>query len=293
MTDVAETLDRLAPIAGWEDDWADVLSRLGEDGRPLPAPRRGYRLRIGHRRTVVLAFILLAIVMPLTAVSAINHWWTRAYLPRPGQQPIVVSRGSWSGHRWTLVAYPSHPGSNGYGLCWGVTFSRSPRLAAVATGRTVPPATMALQTVKNSIGCDSIVGIAKRYQAPGLTPTVISQESVNQTTPANQPAWISGVVVANATNVVIRWSAKKARPPALLKSPSEIVRAATFPAAVAGYHVRLFAAPLPKPIARHTRKATAWTLPSSITGTNNHGHVVACSSLASGSEASPLSSCKP
>jgi len=297
MNGITESLDRLAPTAAWEDDWPEVLRRAGACGSP-----RGRRTRrLGRRRTVLLAFAVVAVVAPLTALSARNNWWSPASLPRPVQQPIVVTRGSWSGHRWTLIAYPSHANANAYGLCWGITFSRNPDLAAVPVQGSIGAAVMAVPGVEDGVNCDSIVGIEHWHRTPGTVPTVQAYESQFLLASPVQgakghPAWIAGVVASSATHVVLRWRARRAHPPRLLASPREVVRVAAFPARVAGYRVRLFAAPLPEPIARRTRTASAWTPPSMITGTNRRGRVVACS--ADGltidiSTPTPLSACKP
>lgn len=274
MTGLTEALDRLAPADGWEADWTDVLRRAGEPG-PLPAARRPVRRRRrGRRRTVVLALVILAIAVPLTALSALNNWWRSAGLPRPVQKPLVVTHGSWSGHAWTLIAYPSYPDSTDYGLCYGVTFSSSPDVASVPPGGTISSRTMARTGVGNDIACGSIVGIQKRFQTPGLTPTVAFSEPIYSSARTEGPAWIAGVVIPRATHVVIRWSAKKAAPPAILASPREVVRVATFPAGIAGYHVRLFAAPVPQPLLRHTRTAGADPYPDSFSGRDSNGRFI-------------------
>lgn len=295
MTDLTDTLDRLAPTDGWKHDWTDVLRRAGEDPRPSPTSRRH---RLGRKRTALLALVVVAIIAPVTALSALNSWWSSAYLPPPVQGPIVVTRGSWSGHHWTLIAYPSHPTANGYGLCWGITFSRNPGLAAIPPEASISATVMAARGVDEGVNCSSIVGIEHWRHLPGTIPTVQAQVSQFLSTPLEpgakgHPAWIAGVVAPSATHVVLRWTARRGHPPQLA-SPREVVRVATFPALVADYRVRLFAAPLPKSLTRRTSTAGAWTLPSTITGTNRHGQVVACSTdgFANGG-VSPLSACKP
>ena len=123
MTGFTDALDRLAPSSEWAEDWADVLRRAGEDGRRLESPRRAGIRRLPRRRTVLTVLVVVAIIAPLSALAANRWWFLGAGLPRPTQKPIVVTRGSWAGHRWTLAAYPSYPSSKGYGLCWGVTFA--------------------------------------------------------------------------------------------------------------------------------------------------------------------------
>lgn len=270
MTGLSEALDDLAPSSGWGDDWADVLRRAGEDGRLSVWSPRVRRRRLMRRRTVLLAFALAAIIAPLTAVGAINHWWfLRTSLPRPAQKPIVVTRGSWSGHRWTLVAYPS----KGYGLCWGVTFAghnhRPGRLLRFMRSRS---AGVAIHGADSGMGCGSIVGIPDWN--PKYLPTVMF-ESVTTNAPG-YPSWISGAVVTSATHAVIHWQSGKA------------VRVRTFAVPVGGYHVRLFATPYPNGL-------SSFYGPTSISGTNQQGDVVACfnSQVISTNGAYPLSYCKP
>lgn len=299
MTGLTETLDRLAPPDGWRDDWTDVLRRAGDDARPVSPPRRLQRRgRLRRRRTVLLVSVLAAIIAPLTALAAINHWWfLRAGngLPRPAQKPVVVTRGSWSGHRWALVAYPSKPFNNG--LCWGMTFSGKIPSPASHTGAALFGGMVgeeaALHGADDAIGCGSLVGIQKPHLVADLKavgspiPTAVMEWAL--TTAHGYPSWISGVVVSSATHVVLRWPAEKAQP-GLPSSPRVVVRTPTFPASLVGYRVRFFATPVPKEL-----PFQRVPIASSITGTNRHGAVVACYSLATGKPgaASPLSSCKP
>lgn len=277
---------------------ADPVQAVGEPPlavleRVLAAPRpAGKRLR-PPRRAVLLACALTAALAPLAALAAVNHWWflgAGAGLPRPAQQPIVVTRGSWSGHRWSLVAFPSHASSKGYGLCWGVTFAgRPPRDTGGLYSVNGEDATRG----DDAVSCGSIVGIQhKKLFAPNI-PTVMFQWKLGSRHPHGYPGWISGVVAGSARHVVIRWS-EKAGGPGFLASPREVVRAATFAAPVAGYRVRLFAVPLPKPLSRQTRTASVLTFPTSIRGTNLHGRVVACYDARWLTEfgVTPLSICK-
>jgi hypothetical protein len=291
MTSVTEALDRLAPSDAWQSDWTDVLRRASEGGQRLAASRRMRPRNLGRKRVVLLAATLVAVIAAGTALAAINHWWflgAGSGLPRAGQSPTVVTRGSWSGHRWTLVAYPSKQTTQLNGLCWGVNFSGAP---APYNGGVIYSlyGTAIQHGAADGVGCGSLVGAQNRRLPSELIPTV----TYEWTTPSfGYPGWIAGVTVASATHLVIRWPAKPASP-GRLATPRLVVEAATFPAPVAGYRVRLFAAQLPKPLVRHTRIATGWTLPASITGTDRHGRVVACYSIASSGEVAPLSYCKP
>jgi len=288
MTSLTDALDALAPIPDWEGDWPDVLDRAGGNGRLDESPGLGRVARLSPRRALLLAAALVAIIAPLSALAAINHWWfLRATLPRPTQTPTVVAHGSWSGHPWTLVAYPSR----GHGLCWGVTFSgqHTPKGYPTMIGVT---AGMASHGAADGVGCGSIVGL--RHWNTADLPTVTTESL--QTSAPGYPSWISGAVVASATHVVVRWSAVRSRPSHyILGSSRESVRAATFAAPIPGYHVRLFAIPLPKQVSRHTRKAWALPDPTSISGTNRQGRVVACfnARIISTNGAYPLSYCKP
>lgn len=291
MTSLTETLDRLSPIQEWETDWADVLRRAGQSSPRIAAPRHMRRRALGRRRTILLAAAVVAVIAAGAALAAINHWWflgADSGLPRAGQSPTVVTRGSWSGHRWVLVAYPSKPRVNG--LCWGVTFLGAP---APYNGGVVYSLTGAAAEhgAADGVGCGSLVGAQNRHLPAALIPTV----TYEWTMPSfGYPGWIAGVTVASATHVVIRWPAKPSGP-GHLANPRLVVEAETFAAPVAGYRVRIFAAQLPKPLMRHTHSATGWTLPGSITGTDRAGRVVACSSPQTNPSGvgSPLSSCKP
>ena len=267
---------------------ADPVQSVGEPPlalleRVLASPRPGGRPLRASRRAVLFACAVAAAIAPLAALAAANHWWflrAGAGLPPPAQQPVVVTRGSWSGHRWSLVAFPSRASSKGYGLCWGVTFAgRPPRDTGGLYSVNGQDATRG----DDAVSCGSVVGIKhKRLFAPNI-PTVMFQWKLGSRNRGGYPGWISGVVAGSATHVVIRWSAKPARPGGLLASPREVVHATTFPAPVAGYDVRLFAVPLPKALDRQTANpaqglggAAAWTFPSLIRGTNRNGRLVAC-----------------
>ena len=274
-------VDQLTAI---EPDWADVLRRLGKDrgsGSVRPVGRR----RLPRRRTVLLAIALAAVIAPLAALAA-NRWWFlgSSVLPRPAHTPIVVTQGSWYGHPWTLAAYPS----KGYGLCWGITFAgHTPHPDRFM--RSTSPG-LAFHEAADGFGCGGVVGL--RHWNPAELPTVEYESETSYG--SGYPSWIAGAVVTSATHVVVRWPAVKPLP-GLLGSPPETERAATFPVAVADYRVRLFAVPVPKLLTRFTRKAYAQSEPGSISGTNQHGRVVACyaAPALSSNGVYLLSDCKP
>lgn len=296
-----ELVRRVDPLGGVGEPPAGLLERVLTSPRAASSrfalPRRllfrGHPLR---RRIVLLACVVAAALAPLAALAAINHWWflqAGSGLPTPGQQPTVVRRGSWSGHPWSLVAYPSKHfagTTNGpNGLCWGVTFSGYPphsRFANMFYGG-IP------NGVADGVGCGSLVGIEKPKLVADLkqvgSPIPTAVVSLSLSTGHGYPSWISGVVIASATHVAIRWSARKPGP-GRLASPPEIVRAATLAARVRGYRVRLFLAHLPRKLSRYTHTARVDFIPSTISGTNQDGRLVACDGVGG---VLPLASCKP
>jgi hypothetical protein len=279
------------------------LERSAADLPPSVGPARRPRRRLLPRRSLVLACAVAAAVVPLTALAATNHWWflSGSGLPRPGQSPIVARRGSWDGHRWSLVAYPSKHlvsvgpinGTTVNGLCWGVVFAGAPRRLGGESA--------------DAFGCGSLVGIqrprlvANLKQSGSPIPTAVIYWNSGYS--PGYPRWkryIDGVIISSATHVVIRWPARKAEP-GILASPAQVVRTATFAAPIKGYRVRLFATRIPQALShqnrfcsRHSKQvrrcASDSPLPSTISGTNPQGHVVACDSVGG---LLPLSSCKP
>jgi hypothetical protein len=217
---------------------------------------------------------LVAVVASFAAPASISRWWflrPGSGLPPAVQQPVVVTHGSWSGHPWSLVAYPSDAkkplyGGSFYGpsLCWGITFAGTPprqRHAYMIGGAPVD------MRGDDGMRCGSTVGIQTRQRHLPSKPPVDTELLINQT--ANgYPSWLAGTVPASATHAVILWPALKAVPgrPARHR---EIVRARSFLVPVSGYRVRVFAVSLPQALSR-----TA-PLPASITATNRHGDIVA------------------
>jgi hypothetical protein len=206
--------------------------------------------------------------------AAVGQWWFLRHgsgLPMAVQKPVVVTRGSWSGHRFSLVAYPSDAKKPLYGgafygpsLCWGVTFAGTTpheRHAYMIGG--APVAMLG----DNAMRCGSTVGIQTSQKHLPTTPPVDTELLINQTT-NGYPSWLAGTVPASATHAVLFWSALEARPghPARHR---EVVRTRTYLAPVNGYHVRVFAVPLPKALSR------AGALPTSITATNRQGNAIA------------------
>lgn len=300
---------RADPLRGVGEPPSGLLERILAAPRAteVPRPTLGSRVlrqrRLLRRRTLVLVCAVAVAIVPLTALAAVKHWWflSGSGLPRPGQSPVVATRGSWSGHPWSLVAYPSKHlvsvgrinGTTVNGLCWGVVFAGAPRRLGGESA--------------DGFSCGSLVGIQRprfvanlREIGSPIPTAVIDWNSGYSPGYPRWKRWISGVVISSATDVVIRWPAKKALP-GTLASPAQVVRTATFAAPIKGYRVRLFAVPLPKGLShqnrfcsrhsKHLRRcASDSPVPSTITGTNPQGHVVACDGVGG---LLPLSSCKP
>jgi hypothetical protein len=127
----------------------------------------------------------------------------------------------------------------------------------------------------DAMRCGSTVGIQTRQRHVPTTPPVDIEGLINQTADG-YPTWFSATVPASATHVVVLWSALKASPHShWLARPRVVVRTRAILAQVAGYHVRVFAIPLPRVLSRRTRTAAVPPPFTSITAINQHGRVVA------------------
>jgi hypothetical protein len=267
---ITAALDAYVPaFEAAEGNWQAILSAASVPASVSPPLRASRRTRrhLLRRRNVLVALVVVAIVAPLAAVAANRWWFLRAGLPHPTKQPNVVTRGSWSGHQWELVAYPS----KGYGLCWGITFpGHTPRIRP-GIGQSYSSG-MAVHGVDDGMGCGAIVGL--RHWNPADLPTVMFES--DGTNEPGYPTWIAGAVAASATHAVIRWRTGKA------------IRVRTFATPVAGYRVRLFATPVPQSL-------SPFFALTSISGINQRGQVVACfnAKVVSTNGVYPLSYCKP
>ncbi|MFN8223161.1 MAG: hypothetical protein U0R50_07980 [Gaiellales bacterium] len=196
-------LETLAPAGGWTGDWQDVLERVGP-------PRR----RPGRRALIVIVAVL-AVLVPLTAVAASDDWWFLGSdsSTEPAIAPIVVSRGSWNGASWRLIAFPSKTDA----LCWLMTTeptgTRAEGAMACAPFEAVPPTS-----------------------AP-LTGNALKISYLSSGSGKRLPAYVVGPVVAAATTVEIRLAG------------GEVVHATTVPAPSPLERVRFYAAPLPSAVA--------------------------------------------
>ncbi len=248
LASLSALLDELSPDVpasgpGWEDvlTRADVLAAAPTNGSP-PAPTRlgslDRRPWTGTKRLLVAAAVLAAILIPLGALATVNGWWSGT--PRPLNKPVVVTRGSWDGHPWNLVAYVSAAG-----VCWSITFEDSPRGGTALGG-----------------GCGSIVGI--RPPRAGLEiPTVDWRAGASSD--RSYPKWIAGPIVETARLVVIHF-----RNGTELRVPASD---AAMWKKVGWYRpVRFFAAQLPAGI----NFIDVFLSVDSIAGLDAHGNVVAC-----------------
>jgi hypothetical protein len=142
----------------------------------------------------------------------------------------------------------------------------------------------AMRIPDDGMRCGSTVGIRSKQKYVPTRPPIDTELMINES--ANgYPSWFAGTFPASTTQVVIRWSAMKARP-GLLARPRETLRTPALLAPVAGYRVRLAAVPLPHALSRHTHHASIVQLPTSITAVNKHGRIVACFPMGGGT-------CKP
>ena len=221
---------------------------------------------------VAVAALASGAVAFATPASGSKWWFLQARydqdMPPAVHQPVVVTRGSWSGHRWSLVVYPSNakkvipPSFHGPSLCWGVTFAGKPPKARVSMIGGIP---LALGHGDDAMRCGSTVGIRTKQWYVATTPP--DTELLLNQTADGYPSWLAATVPASTAHVVVLWTAMKATPGRPAR-PREVVRPRTFLAPVAGYHVRLFAVPLARVISDSSPLPT-------ITATNQHGRVVA------------------
>jgi hypothetical protein len=193
----SEVLDRLAPVHEFAPDWDDVLERSG-----LPSMQRRAKTRL-----VLAAALLVAIVVPLTAIAESRDWWFfSAGAPAPATGVFVVKTGEWDGQRWELLAYRTVND----GLC----FSMAP---AGSNGR-------------GAMNCDQIVGVTRDWKHSA--PHAITYLSGDPT--SDLPAYIVGAVTDEAERVAVYFV------------DGEVLRMETFAAPPSLGAVRFYAAPLPR-----------------------------------------------
>jgi hypothetical protein len=114
---ITAVLDRLVPDSVEPRDWQQLLATAGAArdpahlpfSRPLPARRR---------LLLALVLLLLAVLIPLTALAIGNGWWfLSAYGPKPVGNVVIVTSGRWQGMPWNLTAFRTDKGT----ICYAVT----------------------------------------------------------------------------------------------------------------------------------------------------------------------------
>lgn len=164
----SDVLDRLAPVYEFAADWDDVLARAG-------VPSGSSRAKT-QRRLALLAALIAAIVVPLTAIAESRDWWFfGAGAPEPATPVFVVKTVEWDGERWELVAYRT--------LNDGLCFSMSP---AAANGR-------------GAMNCDQIVGVTREWKQE--TPRAITYLTGRPS--IERPGYIVGAVTDEAGEVAV------------------------------------------------------------------------------------------
>ena len=273
-TSLSALLDELSPdLPAAGPGWGDVLVRAELLGAPPVHRARLPRLRRALKRRVVLAVaVVTTALIPLLALAAANDWWFFKFrdTPKPFGKPVVVARGSWSGHAWSLVAYDSKTN----GTCWSITFDESPPGGA---GGAMAPAPGAVSGADNALGCGGIVGLRPPRPRAIDLPTVMYMTAASFNT--DYPHWIAGPVVDSARTVVVRY-----RDGAVVRAPTtrrvQLAKVGWFGP------IRFFAAPLPQGV-------KVDDLPASVTGLSADGSVVACLVPRTASHFfSPLSDCR-
>lgn len=254
MTFDDEVLNRLVPALPWEPDWANVLGRAGERERRWPRQLRA------KRRLILILAALMAVLIPLIALGAANEWWFFKFgqAPTPTSAPLVVKEGSWDGHPWELVAFPSTTD----GLCFSMT-----------------PAGSKAGGEGAAISCGPFAGIARTNETkatPDMTITFMSSGASDRL-----PAFIAGPVVDNASQVEIRFG------------NGQVLRVPTFAAPTSLGPVRFYATPLPAGVAPTRPGPGHVEFLKSVAGLDNDGNVIACLAPATAVDGiSSLSACK-
>jgi len=117
MTDrdpgISAVLDRLIPDAHEPRHWQQLLERA--DRRPT---RRRRTLPVSRRLLFAAVLVVLAVLVPLTALAVGRGWWfLSAYGPKPVGNIVVVTSGNWHGTPWSLTAFRTDKGT----ICYAIT----------------------------------------------------------------------------------------------------------------------------------------------------------------------------
>jgi hypothetical protein len=249
MTLSDDPLDRLAPPLLWEPDWLNVLDRAGER---MPDGERPTSV-LSKRRLLLALAVLVALLVPLAALSAAKQrwlWWA-VHGPTPASAPIVIKEGEWSGHPWQLVAYPSTTD----GLC--LSF--------------IPKSSATNGDTRGTLGCGLIASVprtAETKPAPEAEILYMAGAATSQL-----PAFIVGPVTDKASTVAIEFE------------EGQVLRVPTFSGPAWLGHVRFYATQTPAGV-------TAFS-PLALAGLDKEGKVVACLVRSTTGDVSPLSDCQP
>ena len=239
-----DPLDALVPAMPWSPDWSDVLARA------CPPARRNKQ-----RRLVLALALVAAVAVPLVAYGSKSDWWfLGSGSPPATNAPVVVEEGTWSGHPWKLVAYPSSTD----GLCVSLTPSGAEPAGEGA-----------------AMECAAIAGVPRTSAtkpSPDLTVTYLISAGSRAF-----PAYVVGPVVDGASEVEIRFAGGRR------------MRLPTFSGSQSLGRVRFYAGPLPAGVVPAPGRAPV----DRVTGLDENGEVVAClvPKTAEGG-GSPLADCR-
>lgn len=118
MTDrdagISAVLDQLIPDTQEPRDWQQLLERAGVE----PARRLPRILPVSQRLLLAVALLLIAVLVPLTALALGRGWWfLSAYGPKPVGTVVSVTTGSWHTTPWSLTAFRTDKGT----ICYTLT----------------------------------------------------------------------------------------------------------------------------------------------------------------------------
>jgi hypothetical protein len=114
---IVAALDRLVPDSVEPRDWQQLLANASalRGRRRLPLSP-SFLAR--HRVLLAFALMLLAVLIPLTALAVGRGWWfLSAYGPKPVGNVVVVTSGRSQGVPWNLTAFRTDKGT----ICYAVT----------------------------------------------------------------------------------------------------------------------------------------------------------------------------